>query len=369
MGDGTAMKSKAAVAFKLGAPLRIETIDVSPPQQGEVLIEVKTAGLCHSDMHAIDGHWNFNSGFPGVMGHEAAGVVLEVGPGVTRVTPGDHVVPFIPECGHCACCRSGRTNNCEASFVDSLSTSRLSYQGSKVHPFLGLGLFSQYAVVQDFRLVPVRKDAPFEKLFYFGCGATTGLSSALFKADVQPGSSVIVFGLGGIGLNVVQGARFAGAATIIAVDINPAREALARRMGATDFVNPKTVSGDLVGRLNEMTKGGADYTFEAIGNVDLMRQAFDTAHFAYGSCTIIGIAPDAELLALPPTALITGRRLQGAAMGGARGMEHIPKLVDWMMEGKIDIDSLITAHLPVEQINEGYDMQKRGEGIRSYVTF
>ena len=363
------MKSKAAVAFEVGAPLRIETIDVAPPQQGEVLIEVKAAGLCHSDMHAIDGQWNFNSGFPGVMGHEAAGVVLEVGPGVTRVKPGDHVVPFIPECGECACCRSGRTNNCAASFIDSGANSRLSFHGRSVHPFLGLGLFTQFAVVDDFRLVPVRRDAPFEQIFYFGCGATTGLSSALFKAEVQPGSSVIVFGLGGIGLNVVQGARFAGASTIIAVDINPAREVIARRMGATHFVNPLALAGDLVSHLNEMTSGGADFTFEAIGNVTLMRQAFDTAHFAYGTCTIIGIAPDADLLALPPTALITGRRLQGAAMGGARGMEHIPRLVDWMMEGKLDIASLVTAHLPLEEINEGYAMQKRGEGIRSYVTF
>ncbi len=363
------MKSKAAVAFEVGAPLQIETIDVAPPQAGEVLIEVKAAGLCHSDMHAIDGHWNFNSGFPGIMGHEAAGVVLEVGPGVTRVRPGDHVVPFIPECGDCACCRSGRTNNCEASFTDSGPGSRLSYQGRRLHPFLGLGLFTQYAVVDDFRLVPVRRDAPFEQLFYFGCGATTGLSSVLFKAEVLPGSSVIVFGLGGIGLNVVQGARFAGASTIIAVDVNPAREELARRMGATHFVNSRLVEGDLVGHLNELTRGGADFTFEAIGNVTLMRQAFDAAHFAYGSCTIIGIAPDADLLQLPPTALITGRRLQGAAMGGARGMTHIPKLVDWMMDGKLDIASLVTAHLPLEQINEGYAMQKRGEGVRSYVTF
>ncbi len=363
------MKSKAAVAFELGAPLRIEMIDVAPPQPGEVLIEVKAAGLCHSDMHAIDGHWNFNSGFPGLMGHEGAGVVLEVGAGVTRVKPGDHVVPFIPECGVCSCCRSGRTNNCEASFIDSGPTSRFSFNGRSIHPFLGLGLFSQFAVVRDFTLVPVRKDAPFEKLFYFGCGATTGLSSALFKADVQPGSSVIVFGLGGIGLNVVQGARLAGATMIIAVDINPAREELARKMGATHFVNSRTVEGDLVGYLNELTGGGADNTFEAIGNVNLMRQAFDAAHFAYGTCTIIGIAPDSDLLTLPPTTLITGRRIQGAAMGGARGVEHIPRLIDLMMDGKLDIDSLITAHLPLEQINEGYDMQKRGEGIRSYVTF
>lgn len=363
------MKSKAAIAFERGAPLRIEMIDVAPPQEGEVLIEVKAAGLCHSDMHAIDGHWDFNCGFPGLMGHEGAGVVLEVGPGVTRVKPGDHVVPFIPECGVCACCRSGRTNNCEASFVDSSLTSRFSFNGRNIHPFLGLGLFSQYSVVRDFTLVPVRQDAPFEKLFYFGCGATTGLSSALFKADVQPGSSVIVFGLGGIGLNVVQGARIAGATNIIAVDINPAREDIARKMGATQFVNSRTVEGDLVGYLNELTRGGADYTFEAIGNVNLMRQAYDTAHFAYGVCTIIGIAPDADMLSLPPTTLITGRQLQGAAMGGARGVEHIPRLIDLMMSGKLDIDSLITGHLPLEQINEGYAMQKRGEGIRSYVTF
>ena len=363
------IKSKAAIAFDKGADLQIEMIDVDPPQAGEVLIEVKTAGLCHSDMHAIEGKWNFNSGFPGLMGHEAAGVVMEVGAGVTRVKPGDHVVPFIPECGDCACCRSGRTNTCEASFIDSGPTSRFSYQGRRIHPFLGLGLFSQYSVVRDFTLVPVRQDAPFEEIFYFGCGATTGLGAVLFKAQVHAGSSVIVFGLGGIGLNVVQGARFAGASTIIAVDTNPAKEDAARRLGATHFVNPKDVAGDLVGHLNEMTRGGADYTFEAIGNVDLMRQAFDAAHFAYGTCTIIGIAPDDDLLAVPPTSLITGRRLIGAAMGGARGMEHIPQLIDWTMAGKLDVKSLITGHLPIEQINEGYAMQKRGEGVRTYVTF
>lgn len=363
------IKSKAAIVLEKGAPIEIATIDVDPPRAGEVLIEVKVAGLCHSDLYAADGGITFNAGFPGLLGHEAAGVVLEVGEGVTRVKPGDHVVPFTPECGECAFCLSDKTNQCVGSFVDAGADSRSSFEGRRLHPFMGLGLFSQYAVVREQVLVPIRKDAPFEKLFYFGCGATTGMGSALFKAEVTPGSSCIVFGLGGIGLNVVQGARLAGATTIIAVDTNPAKEEVARKLGATHFVNPKTVEGDLVGHLNELTGGGADYTFEAVGNVRLMRHAFDAAHFAYGTCTIIGMSPEADMLTIPPIGLITGRRLIGSAMGGASGQRHIPQLVDWMMDGKLDMDLLITGHMPIERINEGYDAQKRGEGIRSYVTF
>lgn len=363
------IKSKAAVAFDMGADLQIETVDVDPPQAGEVLIELKAVGLCHSDMHAIDGKFSLNTGFPGIMGHEGAGVVVEVGVGVTRVKPGDHVVPFTPECGECAFCRSGKTNNCAVNFIDSGPTSRFSYKGRRLHPFLGLGLFSQYAVVREMMCVPIRKDVPFEEAFYFGCGATTGVGSAVFKAQVHAGSSVIVFGLGGIGLNVVQGARLAGSSMIIAIDSNSDKEAAARQMGATHFINPREVAGDLVGHLNELTRGGADYTFEAIGNVNVMRQAFDAAHFAYGTCMIIGIAPDADLLAISPTMLITGRRLMGASMGGAHGMKDIPQLIDWMMDGKLDVKSLITGHMPIEDINEGYAMQKRGEGVRSFVTF
>lgn len=363
------MKSKAAIALEKGSRLEVEMIDVDPPQAGEVLIEVKIAGLCHSDLHAAEGSITFNAGFPGLLGHEAAGVVLEIGAGVTRVKPGDHVVPFIPECGHCALCASSETNQCVTAFVDAAATSRFSFNGRRLHPFMGLGLFSQYAVVREQTLVPVRKDVPFDKLFYFGCGATTGMGSALFRAEVAPNSTVIVFGMGGIGLNVVQGARIAGARMIVAVDTNPAKEGIARHLGATHFVDPRSVDGDLVGHLTEITGGGADFTFEAVGNVKLMRAALEAAHFAYGTCTIIGMSPEADLLSFPPIGLIMGRRLQGSAMGGASGMKHIPLLVDWMMDGKIDMESLITAHLPIEDINLGYEMQKRGEGIRSYVTF
>ncbi|WP_242128680.1 alcohol dehydrogenase catalytic domain-containing protein [Sphingobium sp. Sx8-8] len=363
------IKSKAAMALEKGTRIEVDLIDVDPPKAGEVLIEVKAAGLCHSDLHAATGHIQFNAGFPGLLGHEGAGVVLETGPGVTRVRPGDHVVPFVPECGECAMCRSAKTNQCIASFVDAGQDSRYSYRGRRLHPFMGLGLFSQYAVLREHSLVPVRKDAPFERLFYFGCGATTGLGSALFRAEVEPGSSVIVFGLGGIGLNVVQGARLAGAARIIAVDTNPAKADVARRLGATDFVDPAAIDGDVVPLLIDMTGGGADFTFEAVGNVKLMRQAFEAAHFAYGTCTIIGLSPADDLLSIAPIGLVMGRRLQGAPMGGASGLQHIPRLIDWMMDGKIIMDPLITGHMPIERINEGYEMQGRGEGIRTYVTF
>ena len=363
------IKSKAAIALSINEDLRIDTIDVDPPQSGEVLVEIKATGLCHSDLHALEGKWNFNVGWPGVLGHEGAGIVREVGPGVTEFKPGDHVVPFIPECGRCPSCSSGKTNMCEASWIDAGPTSRLHLGDQRLHPFLGLGTFSNYTVIRDISLVKVREDAPFDQLCYLGCGATTGLGSVLFTAKVQPGASVIIFGMGGIGLNVVQGARLAGASRIIAVDTNPAKEAMARLMGATDFVNPREVKGDLVGHLNELTCGGADYTFEAVGNVKLMRQAFDSSRIGWGVCTIIGIAPDDDVLELLPTSLITGRSLIGSAMGGVHGKKQIPQLVDWLMDGQIDLGSLITAHLPLEKINDGYAITKRGEGIRSVVTF
>lgn len=363
------IKSKAAVAFERNQDMQIEMIEVDPPQAGEVLIEIKATGLCHSDLHALEGKWNFNTGFPGLLGHEAAGIVREVGAGVTRVKPGDHVVPFIPECGDCPACNSGKTNNCFGSFVDAGPTSRFHLNGQRLHPFMGLGTFTNFSVIREISLVKVREDAPFDQLCYLGCGATTGLGAALFNANVQPGTSAIVFGLGGIGMNVVQGARVAGAKTIIAVDTNPAKEATARQMGATDFVNPRMVEGDLVGHLTDLTGGGADYTFEAVGNTKLMRTAFESANAMWGVCTIIGAAPDTEVLELSPMGLLTGRKLQGSAMGGAHGQKHLPMLVDWMMEGKIDLKSLITNHIELEQINEGYAMMKRGEGIRSVVMF
>lgn len=363
------IRSKAAVAVAENRPMEIEMIDVDPPQAGEVLVEIKATGLCHSDLHALEGKWRMDVGWPLLPGHEGAGIVREVGPGVTDLRPGDHVVAFIPECGHCVMCNSGKTNLCMESFSPSGHRSRFRLGGTHLHPLMGLGTFTNFMVTQQIRLVKVREDVPFDQLCYLGCGATTGLGSALFTAKVTPGSSVIVFGMGGIGLNVVQGARMAAAATIIAVDTNPAKEAMARQMGATHFVNPKLVEGDLVGHLTELTYGGADYTFEAVGNVNLMRQAFDSARVGWGVCTIIGIAPDDQMIELQPTSLVSGKSLIGAPMGGVHGHSQIPQLADWVMDGKIDLASLITAHLPLEQINEGYDMLKRGEGVRSVVTF
>ena len=304
-----------------------------------------------------------------LLGHEGAGVVVEVGSGVTSLKPGDHVLTFPPECGRCPNCESGKTNLCVASFVSSGPRSRFHLGGTRLHPFMGLGTFTNYAVIPEMSLVKVQEGVPFDQLCYLSCGATTGLGSVLFTAKVTPGASVIIFGMGGIGLNVVQGARLAGATTIIAVDTNPTKEAMARQMGATHFVNPRKIDGDLVGHLNELTGGGADFTFEAVGNVKLMRQAFDSARIGWGVCTIIGIAPDDDVLELMPTSLITGRTLIGSAMGGVHGKTQIPQLVDWLIDGKIDLASLITSHLKLEQINEGYDMMKRGEGIRSVVTF
>ena len=362
------IKSKAAVCHSVDAAMVIEEIDVSGPREGEVLVELKATGLCHSDLHGMDGSWDFAAGFPGVFGHEGAGIVREVGPGVTRVKPGDHVLTFAPECGACGFCTSGKTNLCAASFGEFLSASPYSLGNDKLYPFIGLGTFTQFGNFREIALVKVRKDAEFDQVCYFSCGATTGLGAALETAKVTPGSTVIVFGLGGIGLNVVQGARLAGAARIVAVDTNPAKEAIARTMGATEFVNPKTVAGDLVGHIVELTQGGGDFTFEAVGNVKLMRLAFDCTRMGWGTCTIIGIAPDTDVLEVPPTLLIQGKRLIGSPMGGMRGSQ-IPALVDRLIDGEIDLTSLITARMPLEAINEGYAMMKRGEGIRSVVVF
>lgn len=362
------MKSNAAVAFRPHEEMQIREIDVAAPQEGEVVVQIKATGLCHSDLHALEGTLKFAVGFPGIPGHEGAGVVVDVGPGVTSLKPGDHVVPFPAECRQCDLCLSGKTGLCEKAFGDWLATSRLFVDGQQAYPFQGLGTFSEYTVVREICLAKVREDAPFDQLSYLGCGVATGLGSALFVAKVTPGSSAIIFGMGGIGLNIVQGARFAGATQIVAVDTNPQKESMARKMGATDFVNPKD-HDDLVGHLREITRGGGDFTFEAVGNVNLMRQTLDCAKIGWGICTIVGISPDGELLKVLPLDVIVGRKLQGSAMGGVKGRTMIPRLADWMVEGKIDVGSLITAHLPLERINEGYDMMRRGEGIRTVVTF
>ncbi|AKM11840.1 alcohol dehydrogenase [Croceicoccus naphthovorans] len=362
------MESKAAVALAKNERMIIETINVAPPQEGEVLVEIKATGLCHSDLHGMDGSWDFSTGFPGLFGHEGAGIVREIGPGVSSFKPGDHVLTFIPHCGHCPLCSTGKTNLCYASFVDFLETSRVDFDGQKLYPFLGLGTFTNFNVFREMSLVKVRDDAPFDELCYFSCGATTGMGAALHTAKVEAGSTVIVFGLGGVGLNVVQGARLAGATQIIAVDTNPAKEAIARKMGATEFVNPKTVEGDLAGHLNEISGGGADFTFEVVGNTQLMQLAFECTKIGWGKCTIVGIAPDEARLEVPPTMLVQGKSLIGSPMGGVTGSQ-IPAMVDLMMDGKIDVASLITDRLPIDQINEGYDKMKRGEGIRSVVMF
>jgi S-(hydroxymethyl)glutathione dehydrogenase/alcohol dehydrogenase len=364
------IKSKAAVAYQPRRPMEIEMIEVETPQEGEVLVEIKATGLCHSDMHLLTGDVTLLSGFPGIPGHEAAGIVVEVGPGVKTLKPGDHVVPFIAQCSQCGSCLSGKTNLCDAQIMDFQTVSRFIVRsGARAYPFSGLGTFTNFSVIREIALVKVRHDVPFDQLCYLGCGATTGLGAVLFSANVTPGSSVIVFGLGGIGLNVVQGARFAGATSIIAVDTNPGKAEIARKMGATEVINPKLIDGDLAGHLREITKGGADFTFEAVGNTQLMRTAFDSARYGWGVCTIIGMAPDNDLLAFPPISLIMGRKLQGSVMGGVKGRAQIPRLADWVMDGRIDLASLITAKFAIEDINEGYELMKRGEGIRSVVTF
>jgi S-(hydroxymethyl)glutathione dehydrogenase/alcohol dehydrogenase len=363
------VKSMAAVAYRPHEDMVIREIEVAAPQEGEVLVEIKATGLCHSDLHALEGTLKFAVGFPGIPGHEGAGIVVDVGPGVTTLKPGDHVVPFPAECRQCSLCLSGKTGLCEKAFGDYLATSRLFVDGQQAYPFQGIGTFTNYTVVREICLAKVREDAPFDQLSYLGCGVATGLGAALFTAEVTPGSSVIVFGIGGIGLNIIQGARFAGATQIIAVDTNPAKEAMARKMGATDWINPREIAGDLVGHLREITRGGADYTFEAVGNVNLMRQALESARIGWGVCTVVGMAPDGETVPVLPLDLILGRKLQGCAMGGVKGRSQIPVLADWMVQGKIDVGSLITAHLPLERINEGYEMMRRGEGIRTVVMF
>ncbi len=364
------MKCRAAIAYKTNQPLIIDTIEVDGPGPGEVLVEIKATGLCHTDLHAIEGKNRDLVNFPGIAGHEAGGVVVEIGKGVTSVAVGDHVIPFMcSECGKCNYCTSGKTNLCLEMFTGHDKVSRCSHAGTRLFSFFDLGTFANYGVYREISLAKVRKDAPFEQIAYLGCGATTGLGAALFTAKVQPGSSVIVFGMGGIGLNIVQGAHMAGAAMIVGVDTNPAKEALARKLGATHFVNPKTVGEDLVGHLNELTGGGGDYTFEAVGQVELMRQTFDCTKLGWGVCTVVGMSPSGEQMQLLPIDLLLGRKLQGTAMGGARCRSDLPRLVDHLMEKKFDLESLITHRLPLDRINDGFEMMKRGESIRSVVVF
>ena len=369
------MDVKAAVATKAGAPLTIETVQLGGPRAGEVLVEIKASGVCHTDLFTLSGD-DPEGIFPAILGHEGAGVVVEVGAGVTSLKPGDHVIPlYTPECRNCEYCLSRKTNLCQA--IRSTQgrglmpdgTSRFTHEGKDVFHYMGTSTFAQYTVVPEIALAKIREDAPFEKVCYIGCGVTTGIGAVIYTAKVQPGDNVIVFGLGGIGLNVIQGARMAGANMIIGVDINPAREELAKKFGLTHFVNPKEVEGDIVPYLVNLTKGGADHTFECIGNVKLMRQALECCHKGWGKSTIIGVAGAGQEIATRPFQLVTGRVWQGSAFGGARGRTDVPKIVDWYMEGKINIDDLITHVMPIEKINHAFELMHEGTSIRSVVTF
>src|SRR6187399_286844 len=369
------MKTRAAVAFAPKQPLEIVELDLEGPKAGEVLVEIMATGICHTDAYTLDG-FDSEGIFPSVLGHEGAGIVREVGPGVTSVKPGDHVIPlYTPECRQCKSCLSGKTNLCTAIRATQGKglmpdgTSRFSFRGKPIHHYMGCSTFANHTVLPEIALAKIRPDAPFDKVCYIGCGVTTGLGAVFWTAKVTPGANVVVFGLGGIGLNVVQGARIAGADKIIGVDLNPGREALARKFGLTHFVNPKQVSGDLVEHLVELTGGGADYSFECVGNVDLMRQALECCHRGWGESTIIGVAGAGQEIKTRPFQLVTGRVWRGTAFGGARGRTDVPKIVDWYMDGKINIDDLITHTMPLEKINDAFDLMHKGESIRSVVVY
>jgi S-(hydroxymethyl)glutathione dehydrogenase / alcohol dehydrogenase len=357
---------RAAVVHGPNQPFVIENVQLEGPREGEVLVHIKATSLCHSDLHAYEGKLPWQ--FPAILGHEAAGIVVECGPGVTKLKRGDHVIPFlIPHCGKCAYCNSSKTNLCVEAFARLRPReSRFSLDGKPVTQLWGLGTFVDYTVLPIDALAKVRDDAPFDPICYIGCGATTGLGAALFAAKVEAGSSVVIFGLGGIGLNVVQGARLAGAKSIIGVDTNPAKEAIARRFGATEFVNPASVE-KLTSHLMKLTGGGADYSFECIGSPQVMRQAFECTNPAWGASYVIGVAPYGADVSATPGNLMMGRHWTGCYMGGAR-LDRLPEIVDWYMEKKIELDPLVTHRLKLEQIGEGFEMMKRGESIRSVIV-
>lgn len=369
------MNVKAAVAFEAGKPLTIETVQLEGPKAGEVLVEIKASGICHTDAYTLSGK-DPEGLFPAILGHEGAGVVVEVGAGVTSVKEGDRVIPlYTPECRQCEYCLSRKTNLCQA--IRSTQgrglmpdgTSRFSINGTDLYHYMGTSTFANYTVLPEIAVAKIRDDAPFDKVCYIGCGVTTGIGAVIYTAQVEPGAKVVVFGLGGIGLNVIQGARMVGAEMIVGVDINPAKRTLAEKFGMTHFVNPKEVEGDLVPYLVDLTKGGADYSFECIGNVKVMRQALECCHKGWGVSVIIGVAGAGEEISTRPFQLVTGRVWKGSAFGGARGRTDVPKIVDWYMEGKINIDDLITQVMPLEQINDAFDLMHKGKSIRSVVTF
>ncbi|MCX5982739.1 MAG: S-(hydroxymethyl)glutathione dehydrogenase/class III alcohol dehydrogenase [Nostocales cyanobacterium LacPavin_0920_SED1_MAG_38_18] len=369
------MEVKAAVAYTPGKPLTIETVQLAPPQAGEVLIEIKASGVCHTDAFTLSGD-DPEGLFPAILGHEGAGIVIEVGADVKSLKPGDHVIPlYTPECRQCDYCLSFKTNLCQAirgtqgQGLMPDGTSRFSIGGDRIHHYMGTSTFANYTVLPEIAVAKIREDAPFDKVCYVGCGVTTGIGAVIYTAKVEPGANVVVFGLGGIGLNVIQGARMVGANKIIGVDINPSKRALAEKFGMTHFVNPQEVAGDLVPYLVDLTKGGADYSFECIGNVNTMRQALECCHKGWGVSVIIGVAGAGKEISARPFQLVTGRVWKGSAFGGARGRTDVPKIVDWYMDGKINIDDLITHVMPIERINDAFDLMHRGESIRSVVTF
>ena len=368
------MKTRAAVAWKAGAPLSVETVDLDGPRSGEVLVEIKATGICHTDQFTLSGA-DPEGLFPAILGHEGAGIVVDVGPGVTSVQRDDHVIPlYTPECRQCKFCLSRKTNLCQlirgtqGRGLMPDATSRFSMNGQPILHYMGTSTFSNYIVVPEIALAKIRPDAPFDKVCYIGCGVTTGIGAVLFTAQVEAGANVVVFGLGGIGLNVIQGARMVGASKIIGVDINPARQAMARQFGMTHFINPKE-HANVVDAIVQLTDGGADYSFECIGNTTTMRQALECCHKGWGQSVIIGVAAAGQEIATRPFQLVTGRVWKGSAFGGARGRSDVPKIVDWYMDGKISIDPLITHTLTLDDINHGFELMERGESIRSVVVY
>jgi S-(hydroxymethyl)glutathione dehydrogenase / alcohol dehydrogenase len=370
------MKTRAAVAWKAGEKLDVTEVEIGGPKAGEVLVEIMATGICHTDAYTLSGA-DPEGLFPAILGHEGAGIVREIGAGVTTLTPGDHVIPlYTPECRACKTCLSRRSNLCTAiratqgKGVMPDGTSRFSCEGTPVMHYMGCSTFANFSVLPEIALAKVRSDAPFEKICYIGCGVTTGIGAVINTAKVWPGANVAVFGLGGIGLNVIQGARMVGADRIIGVDINPGREAMARRFGMTDFVNPDVVGRDkVVQAILDLTGGGADFSFECVGNVQLMRQALECCHRGWGESIIIGVAASGQEISTRPFQLVTGRTWKGTAFGGARGRTDVPRIVDWYMDGKIEIDPLITHVMPLDRINEAFDLMHAGESIRSVVTF
>ncbi|MEG4270743.1 MULTISPECIES: S-(hydroxymethyl)glutathione dehydrogenase/class III alcohol dehydrogenase [unclassified Microcoleus] len=369
------MKVKAAVARSAGKPLSIETVDLDGPRAGEVLVEIKATGVCHTDAYTLSGA-DPEGLFPAILGHEGAGIVAEVGPGVTSVKVGDRVIPlYIPECRNCEYCLSRKTNLCQAirltqgQGVMPDGTSRFSIDGQKLYHYMGTSTFANYTVLPEIAVAKIREDAPFDKVCLIGCGVTTGIGAVINTAKVEPGSNVVVFGLGGVGLNVIQAARMVGANMIVGVDLNPDKREMAEKFGMTHFVNPREVEGDLVPYLVDLTKGGADYSFECIGNINVMRQALECCHKGWGVSVIVGVAGAGQEISTRPFQLVTGRVWKGTAFGGAKGRTDVPKIVDWYMDGKIDIDSLVTQIMPIDKINEAFDLMHKGESIRTVLTF